>query len=199
MLSGENGILYLWNLSRGEAILLGEVRPASKAEVSAAFSPRGGILAAADSLPGILRLYDLSSLSPRSEIRVPSVRAVAFSPDGKYLAAGGSGELMLRNMETGETWTIPVSSRMTSLVFLWAAENDEVLLAGGMEDGSILLWNPDTLDEPVELSARGNPSIWSMSASGALLATLAGVSTIGAAIWRAVTTPPTSTWTATRR
>jgi WD40 repeat protein len=169
-LSGENGLTYLWNPARGDVFPLGSVRPASKADISSAFSPKGGILAVADGLPGIVRLFELTTLSPRSDVRVPGVRAIAFSPDGTLLAAGGSGELTLYQMPTGESRVLSVASRITSLVFLTKASDSTIYLAGGMEDGSVLLWNIETSDEPVRLSSDGNPSVWSVASSGSLLA-----------------------------
>ncbi len=169
-LSGENGLTYLWDLVRGEVFPLGSIRPASKADISAVFSPKGGILAVADGLPGILRLYDLTTLSPRSNVRVPGVRAIAFSPDGNILAAGGSGELTLIQISSGESKTLRLASRITCLVFVTRASDAATFLAGGLEDGSVLLWNIENLDEPVELSSDGNPSVWTIAASGSLLA-----------------------------
>jgi WD40 repeat protein len=169
-LGGESGIVYLWNLSEGEVIPLGNPRPASKADVSAMFSPNGGILASVDGLPGLLRLFDLDSLSLRSEIRLAGSRALSFSPDGKYLAAGGLGTLMVLDMGAGETRSVSIASRITSLAFLEAANTPEPLLAGGMEDGSILVWDLEDLSHPEVLSESGNSSVWSMAVSGSLLA-----------------------------
>jgi WD40 repeat protein len=169
-LSAENGMTYLWNFSKGEVIPIGNPRPASKADFSAEFSPRGGILATADGLPGIVRLIDLETLASRTEFRVMGVRALAFSPDGKTLAAGGNGVLLIADMESGENRTIDVPSRITSLAFVQPAEEGTLLLAGGLEDGSILIWDPDNPDAPGELSASGNPAIWSLAVTGSLLA-----------------------------
>jgi WD40 repeat protein len=169
-LGGENGLAYLWDLVRGNVIPLGTVRPASKADLSVEFSPKGGTLAVADGLPGILRLYDLTTLAPRSDIRIPGVRAIAYSPDGELLAAGGSGELTLAQVATGESRVLPVASRITSLAFVADAGGAAVFLAGGMEDGSVRLWNVEHPEETVDLAAGGNPPVWSLAASGSLLA-----------------------------
>jgi WD40 repeat protein len=169
-LSAENGLTYLWNFSKGEILPLGNPRPASKADLSAEFSPRGGILATADGLPGIVRLMDMETLSSQAEFRVMGVRALAFSPDGKTLAAGGNGVLLIADMESGGNRTITVPSRITSLAFVQPAEEGTLLLAGGLEDGSILIWDPNNPEKPGELSASGNPAVWSLAVSGSLLA-----------------------------
>jgi WD40 repeat protein len=169
-LSVENGMTYLWNFSKGEVFPIGNPRPASKANLSAEFSPRGGILATADGLPGIVRLINLETLSPRTEFRVMGVRALAFSPDGKILAAGGNGVLTLADLDTGVNRNLSIPSRITSLAFLQPAEEGALLLAGGLEDGSVLVWDLNDPEKPAELSASGNPAIWSLAVSGSLLA-----------------------------
>jgi WD40 repeat protein len=169
-LSAENGVTYLWNFTSGEVIPVGDPRPASSADLASEFSPVGGLLAAADGVPGVVRLYDLKTLSRRADYRVMGVRALAFSPDGRILAAGGSGVLLLVDVESGAIQTIPLASRITSLVFFRPTEKGRLLLAGGMENGSILVWDPETPDTWEELAAPGNPAVWCLSASGSLLA-----------------------------
>ena len=167
--AGEDGRTYLWNLVHGEGFALGNVRPASKADMSALISPDEATLAVVDGLPGILRLFDFDLLTPRSEIRVPGVRAVAFSPGGEFIAAGG-GELSVWETASGEDRKILISSRLTSLVFPGSPGDGTTYLAGGFDDGSVLLWNLENLAEPRELAAGGNPAIWSLAASGLILA-----------------------------
>jgi WD40 repeat protein len=63
-----------------------------------AFTADGRILAAADYETGTLRFYDVSSWKPlvsvQSEVG-PVVWSIAFSPDGRHFAAGGSSGLQL--------------------------------------------------------------------------------------------------------
>jgi WD40 repeat protein len=169
-LSAENGVVYYWDFSSGVAIPVGNPRPASSAHLAAEFDPAGGILAAADGVPGNVRLYDLKTLSRRADYRVPGVWALAFAPDGKTLAAGGAGVLMLVDVSSGVTQSIPVASRITSLAFFRPTAEGKPLLAGGMQDGSILIWDPEVPGKGEELAAPGNPAVWCLSASGSLLA-----------------------------
>lgn len=170
-ISGENGLTYLWNLSGGEVIPLGGIRPASKADVAAVFSPRGEILAVADGLAGILRIYDLAELSPRSETRVPGVRAVAFSPDGGILAAGGNGELTVIDTASGKIRILKVGSRITGLTFVAGSEASSLRLAVAMEDGSIRLWDPAAPEKtPQVFSDGGGSPVWCVAGAGTLLA-----------------------------
>ncbi len=168
-LSIENGMTYLWDFSHGEAYPLGTARPAGNSDIPLEFSPAGKVLAVADGLPGIVRLYDLETFATRAEYRVAGVRALAFSPDGKFLAAGGNGILWVADLESGTDRTITIPSRITSLAFL-SSGGAAPLLAGGMDDGSILIWKTGNTEEPGELFASGNPAVWSLAVSGSLLA-----------------------------
>jgi WD40 repeat protein len=183
--AGENGIAYLWNLTRGEGVALGKARPSSNADISAVFSPDGETLAVADGLPGILRLYDGNTLALRTEIRVAGVRAIAFSTDGGILAAGGSGELTVWDTGSWESRKTTAPARLTSLAFPTVLKSEKTYLAGALEDGSVLLWSLDDSGEPVRLSEGGNPPVWSLTASGAVLA--AGDDQGGLRIWNVTT------------
>jgi WD40 repeat protein len=168
--TGENGLTYLWNLPGGLAVPLGGARPASKADLTAVFSPDGGTLAIVDGLPGLLRLYDTAAFVLRFETRVPGARAVAFSADGKYLAAGGIGRLTVVETGTGNTRELELSARVTGLVFVDLPGGEGRYLAGALEDGSVLIWDLDDPPSPQVLSGSGNPAVWSLAANGAILA-----------------------------
>jgi WD40 repeat protein len=167
-LADENGLTYLWNLQQGKAIVLGNVRPASNAAMSAEFSPTGGLLAVADGLAGVLRVFDLKSLTPRMEQHVPSLKAIAFSPDGTLIAAGGS-PLLLLDLASGKSRSLDVPSLPTSLAFFQSSKNHSSALAAGLENGAVLVWNL-TDDSQTELASKGNPSVRGLAASGSQLA-----------------------------
>jgi WD40 repeat protein len=71
------------------------------------------------------------------------IMAVAFSPDGKLLAASGSlGMMSIWDMPTGK-WLRQVGrhpGQVTSIAF----SSDSKLLAGGCYDGKVWLWDPAT-------------------------------------------------------
>jgi WD40 repeat protein len=169
-LAGENGLAYYWNLLKGSVVALGDPRPSSKTDITAVFSPEGGTLAVSDGLPGVLRMFDLKTLSLRTETRMPQVRSIAFSPDGSFLAVGGSGEVIILETASGESTQIKATSRFASLAFPEIPGDDHSYLAGGLEDGSVLVWKLGSGEDPLELSAVGNPTIWSLTASGSILA-----------------------------
>ena len=75
----------------------------------------------------------------------PSVKGVAFSPDGRLLAGAYSdGTIWLWNRATGQAHalTLPASSPISANSVAFSP--DGRLLAGAYSDGSIRLWNPAT-------------------------------------------------------
>jgi WD40 repeat protein len=167
-LADENGLTYLWNLRQGKSIVLGMVRPASKAAMSAVFSPKGGLLAVIDGVPGLLRVYELNTMTLRTEQRVPALKTVAFSPDGTLLAAGGS-PLTLLDLSSGKSRSLEIPSSPTSLVFIQIPKSSSPYLAAGLDNGSVFLWNLAD-DSLTELASKGNPPIWSLASSATSLA-----------------------------
>ena len=114
-----------------------------------AFSPCGSIIASG--MFGELRLWCAETLTTLLEIPQPQTQkpyALAFSPCGKYLASGtwwqrekGMEKMAIRLWEvaTGEEittfWGHPTD--VQSLAF----SPDNMLLASGSHDGTILLWD----------------------------------------------------------
>jgi WD40 repeat protein len=167
-LADENGLTYLWNMRQGNAVELGTARPASKSAMSAVFSPRGGLIAVADGVPGLLRVYDLKTLALRIEQRIPALRSVAFSPDGRLIAAGGS-PLTLLETATGKIRNLDLPSSPTSLTFLTLPTSSALYLAAGLEDGTVSLWNLAD-DSRTDLAVKRNPAVWGLASAGTILA-----------------------------
>jgi WD40 repeat protein len=168
--TGENGLVYFWDPAAGSAVPRGNARPASKADFAAVFSPDGGTLAVADGLPGLLHLYDPDTFVLRSETRLPGARSLAYSADGKYLAAGGIGRLTVLETGTGRMRGIDLPARVTGLAFVAVPGAGGPFLAGALEDGSVSVWDAADLHSVRTLSESGNPPVWSLAADGAILA-----------------------------
>ena len=105
------------------------------------------------------------------------VLQVAFSPDGKLLAAGyGDGYVRLWNPVTGQPVgaPLPVDTGSGGSVFVVAFSPDGKLLATGDADGTVRLWNPATqqaVGAPLRADPGGDVIGMAFSPDGKLLAT----------------------------
>jgi hypothetical protein len=138
--AGHDGRIYLWR-GGGMPRALGE---AGKLVRWLAVSP-GGARVAARHTDGALHLF--SGLVGRREHTLPGgAGPLAFSPDGRLLAAGnepaayqGDGQVTLWHAETGQQWAqLPVGGgRLLCLAF----SPDGALLAGGSSEGILWVWD----------------------------------------------------------
>jgi WD40 repeat protein len=159
--------------------VLGNGRPASKSGMAAVFSPDGGKIAVVDGAKENLRFLDANSLSFLREERIRGARAVIYSPDGVYLAAGG---LELTVIETGseKTQRLDLPTALTSLAFLQIRGEGQTHLAAGLENGTVILWDLKTGESSELLAGEGN-SMWSLAAHENVLA--AGDNLGGIHVW----------------
>jgi WD40 repeat protein len=142
------GNVRLWDIASGaELKQLGEMKSVGIAYqdgslvASSAYSPDGSLLA---SNVGGLILWDVATgkkvtnLSPNY-----SPNSVAFSPDGRFLAAGfGDGTIGL--WDSG--WMVNVPWKHTDSVYSVAFSGDGRFFASGSSDGTIKVWeiNPQS-------------------------------------------------------
>jgi WD40 repeat protein len=110
--AGDDGRLRLWEIASDQAgtdedaapVMIGEIALPGEWFTAAAFSPDGGLLAAA-TLEGMTGLWDMRNpTSPALLIRLDDpgsfVNALAFDPGGALLATGG-GDAIIR------LWSLP--------------------------------------------------------------------------------------------
>jgi RNA polymerase sigma factor (sigma-70 family) len=155
--------LKLWDAqARRELTTLQDPTDGHGLPTAVAFSPDGRTLASGASrvstktgkvakvLLGAVKLWDVKTGAEKTTLRVPSVEvsAVAFSPDGKTLAAGGGvggvkehGEVKVWDLATLEERTFfrGDTGRVTSVAF----SPDGKTLAAGMHDYSVIRPGPD--------------------------------------------------------
>jgi WD40 repeat protein len=103
---GQDGTIRIWDVSRGESIriltdgqdpdqiLAGQILPAYRVK-ALAYTPDGGRLVSGGT-DGQVRVWNLNAANDRQPLRVsvgagpnqPEIRALAVSPDGRWLVAG---------------------------------------------------------------------------------------------------------------
>lgn len=109
---------------------------------SVAISPDGKTLAAGD--PFGVQLWDLSlaGVQERSLLKGDGVHAVAFSSDGKFLAAGGEEKVVrLWDLTGPEPRERAVLKGHTDLVLTLAFAPGGKTLASGSQDKTVRLWD----------------------------------------------------------
>jgi WD40 repeat protein/tRNA A-37 threonylcarbamoyl transferase component Bud32 len=135
---GEAGIVELWDVASGKE---GDPLQGHAGGVRCvAFSPNGGLLASGEE-DRTVRLHNLAVGSSQRFAALNSVNDVAFSPDGRTLAAVGDGPeaaVQLWDLETGRETTGPrQAGNIRGLAFSPTAP----LLATCSEDGTVVLWD----------------------------------------------------------
>jgi tRNA A-37 threonylcarbamoyl transferase component Bud32 len=139
-----NGLIRLWDVAAGA-----ELRPLAHLGgrvVQINFSPDGKLLAAAADVNGaFVRVWDVATRRPLftpDTSAVPKAWAVAFSPDGKTLAAGmAPAEVRLWDVGTGKE-----VARLTGMVgaVRWLGfhpDGQSLVVAGGLTGNNVYVWD----------------------------------------------------------
>jgi WD40 repeat protein len=110
------------------------------------------------SYDGKLRLWDLKTgvMLKKMEGHRSRVRALAVSPDEKWIASGDeNGELIAWHGQTGEPLNQAIKAH-NGWIFSLDFSSDSVVLASGSSDTTIKLWSASTWQMQYTLNCGGN-------------------------------------------
>jgi WD40 repeat protein len=111
------------------------------------------------SYDGKLRLWDLKTgvMLKKMEGHRSRVRALAVSPDEKWIASGDeSGELIAWHGGTGEPLDQVINKVHNGWIFSLDFSSDSRLLASGSSDTTVRLWSTSTWEVQYALRCGGN-------------------------------------------
>ncbi|MBL8823747.1 MAG: WD40 repeat domain-containing protein [Planctomycetia bacterium] len=147
------GVAQIWDLATSKPIAT--LEPNRGPMRTLAFSSDGKLLAVAtQTFPSIgdVRFWDVSSGKLHSTLEAGGVDCLAFSPDGKTLAAGCGGRLVRIKKDTPHhvrLWDVEAASNLQFIryefrVLCIAFSPDGTTVAAGSEGGELALWNKAT-------------------------------------------------------
>ena len=155
--AGTDGQVILWESATGRRQGSPLIRPGSRERAwSVAFRPPHGRQLAAGYSGNLVITWDLDSGKERLLTgHTKDVYAVAYSPDGRWLASASWSEVILWDAETGNPVRKIDGYRGLIWAVAWSPDRPLLAVAGGRDGvGTIELW--DVSDLPARAAAVGS-------------------------------------------
>jgi WD40 repeat protein len=146
---GADRVIHLWDPQRGQ--LVSGSNSAARHSICVVNS-RAGQRLASTSGGSSLQIWDVATARSLVSEEVAGVVSVQSTPDGQWIAAGGTDEktrIRLFDAATGKLHSAMSGQRGTATA-LAAAPNSPILASASATDGTVWLWNAAT-GEPVLL------------------------------------------------
>lgn len=166
------GVIKVWNTETGQELATWEEETA--ASISIAIHPNGEILAVGTddyyAKPAI-NLWNLNTLvNSRTLVKYKgTIKSLAFSPDGKIIAAASGCDVQLCSL-TGQI-VHTLTDHVDVVEYVVFSPNGEQLASSSCMDRTIRVWNLSTGKQDYIISApSGYPSYVSFSLDGKMLA-----------------------------
>jgi WD40 repeat protein/DNA-directed RNA polymerase subunit M/transcription elongation factor TFIIS len=145
---GTDKFVRLWDVALERPIQTYELRSDHPA---VAFTPDSNTLIVAGADEKDVKLWDLKTHALKQTIEHPRASALALTPDGKFLAAGGNGATVW-NLETGKK--IAGVDGHRGIVLAVAMTSDAKILFTASADDTVKIWDTATSTERKTLAGH---------------------------------------------
>jgi WD40 repeat protein len=190
----DDGTVQIWDANAKQPVSPLVHLDIAQGTVLFAFSGDGRVVATGDTHSGTVQLWDVATGRARGRAMedkdIGAVGCLEFSPDGNRLAVGGFGVRLWNTGTTQPEGPVLLSGQAVGLAVSVAFSRDGKVLAAGMGDSSVELWDPQSRKTLPPSPLRGHTSqILSMAfGPGPQLATVADDGTLR--LWDSLTGKP---------